>query len=494
VKSHLDSRVFPHETGHNGIIDCVKSPRVKVARGLLLHGERISDGTFNRKRFFQEIGVDNGTLRSAAGRLGAKRRAPGFGFFDSSQRSKIAFGPGAGLAIGVSLGHQSLRAALVDANGTSRVTYEGAGMPGQLEEPPPVLLGRIQKAAGAVLAQALEDKTLQVDGAVPFLGISVAWPTPLTRDKLPVGHALGHHAWHSGTSVTNRVANHLGIDTERSNAMNDAAAAAIAVAYDQTTRRDHLSHKHPRLTVIVRLAGGIGAGMVVVEPPQHSSDLGSTSGFPKSILIGGVDHHAGEIGHVPVNSALVKKLDRRKTEGLGPLVARPCSCVPTDEPELGHLESYAGGQALAARIDDSRPAEEVIGDIVGDPEADVHKRALEDIGTLIGDALISPLAMLNPASIVLTGTLALPPVEKAMQETLASVHRFGTQPGITRLDDDSTNQFVRARGAALVVLRRQVFRRLPDLLDGEEQVVCDKVRNLTTPLPANPWEQALEAK
>lgn len=462
-----------------------------MARGLLLHGERISDGTFNRKRFFQEIGVDNGTLRSAAGQLGAKRRAPGVGFFDSSQRGKIAFGPGAGLAIGVSLGHQSLRAALVDANGASRVTYEGGRIPGQLEERPAVLLGRIQEAAGAVLAQSLEDETLQVDGAVPFLGISVAWPTPLTRGKLPVGHALGHHAWHSGTPVTNHVAHHLGIEAERSNAMNDAAAAAIAVAYDQTMQRDHLGHKHPRLFVIVRLAGGIGAGMIVVEPPQHSSDLGSTSGFPKSILIGGVDHHAGEIGHVPVNLALVRKLDRRKTKGLGPLVARRCSCAPGDEPELGHLESYAGGQALAARIDATRPAEEVIDEVVEDPEAEVHKRALEDIGILVGDALISPLAMLNPASIVLTGSLALPPVERAMRETLAGVHRFGNQPSIARLDDPA-NRFVRARGAALVVLRRHVFRRLPELLDGEEHVVCDKLRTLTKPLAENPWGQALE--
>jgi predicted NBD/HSP70 family sugar kinase len=468
----------------------MKSPRTKVARGLLLHGRRISDGTFDRKRFLEKIGVDNGTLRSAAGELGAKRGSSGLRFFDSSQAGKIAFGPSAGLGIGVSLGNQSLRAALVDANGVSRATYEGKGMPGQLEESPEVLLDRIQEAAGVVLAKGFEEEALRVDGALPLLGVSVAWPAPLTRDKLPVGHALAHYSWRSGTPVNGRVANHLGIEIGRSHAMNDAAAAAIAVAYDQTTNREHIDQRHPRLTVTVRLAGGVGAGMVVVEPPQDHADFGPTSGFGKSVLIGGVDHHSGEIGHVPANLTLIDKLNSGLDEERQ-LVPRRCSCAPPDKPELGHLESYTGALALAARIDTGRAPEQVINEVVADPESDTHRKPLEDLGILLGDALVGPLAMLNPASVVLTGTLALAPVERAMKTTLDDVHRFGTVPTISRLEDPAEDKYVRARGAALVVLRRHVFRKFPDLLGGEEQLVCEKVRDLTMPLSANPWEPVL---
>lgn len=469
-------------------------PRTKVARGLLLYGEQIRTGAFSRKRFVKEIGVDDGTFRSASGNLGGKKESKRLRFFDSSQTGKIAFGPSAGLALGISLGHQSLRASLVDANGISRATFEAPGRPGQLEEEPAALLDRIAAAAGAVVEKALTDDTLKVGRALPFLGVSVAWPTPLTRGKLPVGHALAHHAWRSGTSVTNRVANHLGIDIERSHAMNDSAAAAIAVAYAQTMRREHLTQEHPRLTVTLRLAGGISAGMVVVEPPQRDPDLGVTSGFPRSVLIGGVDHHSGEIGHVPINAALVEMLNKREVEGLGPLVPQRCSCSPPENPELCHLESFAGGHALAARVDSSRPAEEVIDDIVANPDDPIHERALEDIGILVGDALIAPLAMLNPAAIVLTGSLALAPAEKGLRDTVKDVHRFGSQPGVSRLEDRTANEFARARGAALLVLRRHVYRDFPNLLDGTEEIVCEKIEKLTKPLVSNPWGPLREAE
>jgi predicted NBD/HSP70 family sugar kinase len=465
------------------------SVRIKVARGLLLHGEQIRDGALSRRRFLDEIGVDNGTLRSAAGKLGVKLRDPGVRFFQS-EKSRIGFGPGAGLALGVSLGFESLRATLVDANGECRVRYEGEPMPGQLAEPPEILLDRIRHGAGAVLAQAYGDEALTVNGAVPFLGLAVAWPTPLTRGKLPVGHALEHHAWRSGTPVTHHVASHLGIHGDRSHALNDAAAAAVAVAYEQTNRREHLEQRHPRMLVTLRVAGGIGSGMVVIEPPQDDAEFGRTSGFAKSVLIGGTDHHAGEIGHVPANLTLVAQLNEERPDGLGPLEPHRCSCTPADEPQLGHLESYAAAPALAQRLDPSRPHGEVVRRVLDDPDHEPHRRALEDSGTLVADALVGPLAMLNPASIVLTGALAGPAMEGAMKKTLAKGHRFGGQPTVAAVDDASLNKFIRAKGAALVVLRHHVHRELAGILDGTERVVCDKVRNLTTPLVAHPWEPA----
>jgi predicted NBD/HSP70 family sugar kinase len=470
----------------------MSSPRIRTARGLLLYGKRVGDGTLSRKRFLEQIAVDNGTLRSAADKLGAKGGSEGLRFFDSSRPNRIAFGPSAGLVIGVSVGNQSLRAVLLDANGISRASYEGGGIAGQLEEAPEILLDRIQEAAGAVVAAGLDQKELRVEGALPLLGVSVAWPGPLTRGKLPVGNALGHFSWRNGTAVDDRVADHLGIEKDRSHAMNDLQAAAIAVAYDRTMHREHLNQRYVQPVVTVRIAAGIGAGMVVIAPPQDDPDLGPTSGFGDSVLLKGVDDHSGEIGHTPVNLNLVHELNARPGETTPPLIPSRCSCAPPEAPELGHLESYIGALALAARIDPDSPPEQVVAEVVADPEDDRHRLPLEDVGLLLGDALVGPLAMLNPASVMTTGTLALDPVERGVKTVLSRVHHFGTMPAISLLKDPEENKLIRARGAALLVFRRHVFNEFPDLLGGgDEKSVREKVRALTKPLPTNPWEPIL---
>ena len=50
---------------------------IRVARGLLLYGEQIHDGSMDRERFMNEIGVKNGSFRNAGLELGATIKTPG---------------------------------------------------------------------------------------------------------------------------------------------------------------------------------------------------------------------------------------------------------------------------------------------------------------------------------------------------------------------------------------------------------------------------------
>lgn len=89
---------------------------VKVAHGLLKKGPAIG----NRQDFLRStLRVAPNTFRSDnnGGMIGAVGSEEGVRFFDSSKRNSLAFGPGAGLVVGISIGYESLRAAIFDANG-----------------------------------------------------------------------------------------------------------------------------------------------------------------------------------------------------------------------------------------------------------------------------------------------------------------------------------------------------------------------------------------
>ena len=120
-------------------------------------------------------------------------------------------------------------------------------MPDQLELEPGELLDRMRDGVAEVLSRALNDKALLVDGALPFLGVSTAWPAPVTRDKRTVGYALRHDLWRHGQRLDEMVATHLSLDPQLSNAINDAAAAAVGVADLQ--KRDPTSR--PTLSALI---------------------------------------------------------------------------------------------------------------------------------------------------------------------------------------------------------------------------------------------------
>jgi predicted NBD/HSP70 family sugar kinase len=460
----------------------------RVGRGLLLFGPSLqAERGMTKAQFLDRVRVKDNTFRSAGEAIGSKEHEPGLRFFRVSDGA-IAFGPGAGLVLGVSVGASSLRAAIVDANGKIWHEYDGPPCPGQLEAKPSVVLDRIREVAGTALADALEDEELLVEGMLPLLGAAVAWPEAVDRDSKPAGRVLANAEWHANQSLAQRVARHLQVEHRRSHALNDANAAALAVAFDRTCDRDHEHQKHPELTIVVRLAGGVGGATIIVEPPNLKNPLGVTSGFPRSVLIGGVGHLAGEIGHVSLCNCAIDAVNRNRPKGLDALKSDGCSCNGSDGAAAsGHLEAYVSVGATTKRLAPGRERAEALQAILKTSEEDhVYTRALEDVGTLVGEALLGPVAWLNPARIVLTGSLATEAARRALDQRIADSHPIVTHPNIQLLDG-ADNNFVCVRGAALAVLRRHVHRELSAILGGPQKTLPERVKSLTKPYDRLPW-------
>lgn len=428
-----------------------------------------------RKRFMKAIDVNDNTFRSEnnGGEIGAVKDRPGARFFDSSGTDSLAFGPGAGLVVGVSIGSESLRAATFDANGAHHNLVTLEPEPDQLKADPKVLLERVKSAVIEVIENSLDDESLAIDGELPLLGVSVAWPSALDREKRPVGNALKNHNWLS-SPVDQRVAGRLNLAPERSHAINDVNAAAIAVAFDKTRLQSHEEKQYAHLTAVLRLAGGIGGATVVIEPHENNK-----SGFLKTILLGGVDSLAGEIGHVDVTPEVIELVNVDLPAGLEPVHPVSCSCSDHGNRVPRHLEALVSANAAADRMGKKVTMSEAIASIHEDPSSEVNARILRDIGTVLGRTLLGPVAWLNPAEIVLTGSMARPELSGVLSEVISDSHPAVTKPKITVLEGED-NDLIRARGAALVVLRRHVFKNFDRILsDSDPADLISNVRRLT---------------
>jgi predicted NBD/HSP70 family sugar kinase len=463
-----------------------KTP-VKVARGLSLYGGRILSGTMDQKTFRKTLEIEPPTFRSSLRAFAAGNEGkPGLRFFELSD-GKPRFGPGAGLVVGVSLGTTTLRAALFDANGTRHHEYESPSEPGQLDLRPEAVIARIRRATGEVLRPALDDESLLVDGELKLRAVAVAWPAPVNRQKHLVGHVLSNSAWHGPTSLTKRVATGLKIEPKRSHALNDSHAAAIAVAFDHTRKFEHADQKFPELTMVLRVAGGISGATIVIEPPEDGGDkIGEISGFPDSVLLGGVDLQAGEVGHVTMPESTISELNRHRGK-LGKLQAVRCSCTRQDDPVPPHLEAFASRTALTHRISPNESTEAVMARVLAEPDAAPHRRALENVGVMVADSLLAAVAMLNPARIVLTGALVTPSLVDGFGQRLHDKHKIIAE---TRIDSlaGKDNDFIRAKGAALAVIREQIYRRFSNI-DTTADKARERLEEENLSLAKLPWEK-----
>jgi predicted NBD/HSP70 family sugar kinase len=456
-----------------------KRPCLRVAREILLRGPILESDRLHRGALIERFDFQDAAFRKAGEALGAHQEPAGLRFFDSSVDGHLAFGPGAGLVVGVSLGTESLRSCLVDANGWRYHEATSSYDKDQLLAAPQAILNRIRTAVNAVLEPALEDDRLLVAGKLPLLGWGVAWPSPVDRESKSVGHALAHPDWRLGRPLNTLVSNFLG-PRVRSYALNDAHAAAIAVAHRQTRSIKETEWPHPRLGLVVRLAGGIGSGIIIVDRPRLSPDERQLeSGFISSILVGGATNHAGEVGHVPISVSFIEGLNvASRPRGVGPLKAVGCSCTPEHEPSVLHLEAFASARALARRLDRRAPMYDVLSRVLADQERPDHAWVLRDVGAVVAEGLLSPVAVLNPATITLTGSLAVPGVLAEVAERLETSHPFGDPPTITSLAG-ADNNYVGATGAALAVIRNRVHRRLDEILDRPTLATKKEIEALT---------------
>jgi predicted NBD/HSP70 family sugar kinase len=465
---------------------------VELANRLLIDGDELFRNRTSLSRYYQQLKRSPSSVAAATKDLGMSRVADPVRALvtgDHKERPALAFGPSAGLVLGVSIGSASIRAALVDANGQMHREVTGPSVTGQLAARPAELFDRIKQVSEQVLRPALGDEHLLVRGALPFLGIAVAWPAPLDLEKVPRGAALSHHEWRSNDyGIHHRLAKHLHMQhRERSHALNDAEAATLAVAFDYTRSPEYRHEADPQPMIVVRISGGLGASAIVVEPIQD----GKASGWMKSRVTGGHRGLAGEIGHTPVNHTLLRDLASTRPKNCPAPKLVVCSCAESGQ-RPDHVEAYAAGPALVARFARSRKHDppEVLARILGDPENEKHRRVLEETGTLVGDCLLPTVLMLNPYRIVLTGRLATPIVKEAIETHLESSEALGRIFGGTpevRILAEEENDYIRVRGAALAVLRAQVHRHLDELYGAPSAALPERFAELTEPITSFPW-------
>lgn len=384
----------------------------------------------------------------------------------------LRFGPSMGLAVGVSLGMESMRAGLVDANGDIHCAKEAGRDSTQLAASPRALLPRIRSLVADVLAEGMSRDELRAPDteSLRLLGVSVAWPAPIDRSKRVLGKALRDKTWQTRDPDTRKVkslrkflAEYLGppFDSNRCHALNDVSAAALGVSF-RNARAQAMKDDDDdqwRVELVVRVGGSLGAATIMNAP--HCKNRLS---FVDSKLIEGTNGLAGELGHLPIGRKFVEELNEtRDIDDLADIDydAWKCSC---GRPH--HLEAYASGAALVRRLDESGYSlppegngaahllEELAG---GDPDPGlVH--ALTDIGRILSRALTGPILMLDPYRITITGSLASEYLVEGMRrerDKWANAIDDKVVIGFTEEDDAA---YIEVLGTALAVIRRYIYR------------------------------------
>lgn len=451
----------------------------RIASAALLHGDALRAGLTTSALLERTAAPEfNAPLEYKEGVKSALKlmRSPELSYVAPSQRGQrgLMLGPGLGMVIGASVGTRSCRAVLVHPHGW--IAEDGDGVPcceiepgldGQLDLPPGELLERLARPIRRLVSRAAAEPSLSVHGKVPLLGIAVGWASALYHSKRPAGSALSHEAWDAASAGLNGLlARHLGLPEARSHAINDANAAAIWAAWRIASPTDRRTTAlRAEVNLCLRLSGAIGAGAVIVPVP----DAARRPAFLDSSLIEGKTGVAGDLAHLYLPRSVVQEIQSREPplRGLEPIRGVACSCG-----RLECLESFAGGKAVLDRLHRSGVdvdrnqldmADDELAGMLATTRHRLVDRSLRDAGRLLGLALAGPVLMLNPRSVTLTGFLAQEPVRRGIVEEQA----FWSHPNDSAFDvllpRDHGNvgdpASIVAHGAALAVLRAQLYRR-----------------------------------
>lgn len=392
------------------------------------------------------------------------------GYLEGSRPARL--GVGLGLVLGISLGSETLRAGLVDANGVVHKTATDPLRPGQLGAEPKKIMTRIKAIAGHVLRDAIKDENLRPPESPDLLlaGAAVAWPAPVDRAKRLRGRAIWHSDWkrsENGSelaqSLPDRLSEALGppFTPKRCHALNDLSAHALAVTFDDSRRAaKRPKNEEIRVVLVVRIGGALGSGIAVTAP--HDSCRLS---FIDTRLIEGTSGLAGELGHLPVGRRLIEEVN--EGSDLAPMDYDTwlCSC---GKPR--HLEGFASGKALIRRLRESgheipetnRAHERLLSAIASENLDGDQREALRDIGRIVGRAFVGPILMLDPDNIVVTGALAGTDVEDGMNRVRDSWRSVIDDSVEIEARGGEEGAWAGVRGAGLAILRRTVYRGFLD--------------------------------
>ena len=261
---------------------------------------------------------------------------------------RIALGRAAGVAVGIDFGKQHLAVVACDRSHqvlaeTSRVMPDGYDARRGMDEATALLAG--------VLEQAQVDRS-------EVIGVGVGMPGPIHLATGRIGSSAILPGW-VGVTVAADMSERLRLPVHVDNDANLGALAELHWG----------AGKGCDALVYLKVATGIGAGLVM---------------FGR--LYRGAGGTAGEIGHTIIDES-------------GPI----CRCA-----SRGCLETVAGIPAIVGLLKPSFGADLTVeGVLQRAAEGDAACcRALGDAGSHIGSAVANLCNLLNPARIVVGGTLA----------------------------------------------------------------------------------------
>ncbi len=309
----------------------------------------------------------------------------------------VTLDPSAGAAMGIDLAHDGIRVIVTDLAHTVLAETWGEAD----------VTGMEASAVVALAAQAAEDAL--ASARVPpdrLVGAAAAVPSPIDPDTGILG-SESVVASLAGVALGALLGDRLGFPLR---AENDANLAALAELLWGAER----GHEN---AVYVKLSRGIGAGLVI-----------------GGRLYRGVHGGAGELGHTAIT------VD-------GPV----CRCG-----NRGCLEVVAGRDALVAAVAPRFVHVPTIEEVVRRAEEGdtLCRRALRDVGSMVGQALAGVVNLLNPSLIVVGGEMsaAWDLMETPMREAMdrAAIHRSAADAVLV---PGSLGRRAEALGAIGLVLR-----------------------------------------
>lgn len=261
--------------------------------------------------------------------------------------SQFALNSAGRVVLGVDIGASHARIALADLSGT---ILDQRSQNIEVADGPETVLGWVADAGKELLAAHRS-----TDG---LLAVGVGLPGPVEHATgLPIDPPI-MPGW-DRYDVPGHLAGELGVPVLVDNDVNIMALGERDTAWPEV---DHL--------IFVKVATGIGSGVI--------------SG---GLLQRGAQGIAGDIGHVFVPSG----------------ADVPCRCG-----NFGCLEAIAAGPAVAARLREAGLDVTTSQDVVAQVRAGSIPaiQAVRDAGRVIGEVLTTCVSLINPAVIVLGGSLA----------------------------------------------------------------------------------------
>jgi predicted NBD/HSP70 family sugar kinase len=359
-----------------------------TTRGALQRATGLSRSTVGHRldQLFAAGWLREGETTAAAGTAGGR------------PSTRLEFDAGHAVVLAADLGTRHARAAIVDLAGTVLAETSGELL---IADGPETVLDRLGQWFAALLKEEGTDPLrvcgigLSVPGPVDWdSGLVVQPPIMPGWDGYPVRERLqrayGEHVRGAGTDTGEPVP--VLVD-------NDANLMAYAEQRSQ--------HPDCAAYLLVKVATGIGAGVVVDGRPYR-----------------GIDGGAGDIGHIRLHDC---------THAL-------CMCG-----SYGCLAAVASGRALAEQLTEAGvPTAHASGVrehlAAGQPDA---LRLAREAGRRVGEVLVTVVTLLNPGVLTIAGDLAGPAFvtgvrellyQRAMPRSTAHLHvvtsRLGDRAGL----------------------------------------------------------------